>query len=693
MRGKGVFFILVLLFAISLTSAAIQNESQKVGNAYDCLYDKVEDRCDSISITEKTFSLLAIGQCKTEILEEAGSEACWPEDSCSIKTTAQAIIALGRTKVKTENSSDWLVSRMIVPSDLEWFLQIDTDEASACSVTFESGSYDLSFDADKKIISSAGQCFSTAQDDYWLKINADCLDEEFTVSCDKSFTSNFLYKEANSDVIYVSAETYSAGAGSSTSLKVNSFCFGAGNSCNYEESLWAALALSIGDYNDEVSSVLPYLVAKSSDNLKFFPEAFLYQLTEYSEYHSVIMSRQNTRGYFSAPSSNDKFYDTALALMPFSGETLSAKDKAKEWLLSSSVQGSDGCWESNIVNTALLLYYIWPDKAPKISCFSDNECATGEKCIRGQCKRPQCTKDSDCFGGKTCSPAGYCIGSGGDDCDSNNDCGDGFCDDGDCVECLNNSHCTTSGEVCSNGMCVSSSDILPSCETSTSDRECRSSNACAGDGGTILSDYSCTSITEKCCSVPSVTETCAERNGEICTSGETCSGGQRYWDASDLKSGEACCVGGTCESSQVQEDCLDNNGQCKSSCSSDEEESLIYSCSSLYDACCMKKEKPKGNYLWLIILGILIILVIIGIIFKEKLRLLFLRFKGREAPSTSYPRRPGFPPPTTRIPLSRPMPQRRIMPPPQRPSVKPLPKRESNSELDDVLKKLKDMGR
>jgi hypothetical protein len=46
------------------------------------------------------------------------------------------------------------------------------------------------------------------------------------------------------------------------------------------------------------------------------------------------------------------------------------------------------------------------------------------------------------------------------------------------------------------------------------------------------------------------------------------------------------------------------------------------------------------------------------------------------------------------IPVNRPMPQRRIMPPAQRPAPsRPLPKKESNSELDDVLKKLKDMGK
>jgi hypothetical protein len=84
-----------------------------------------------------------------------------------------------------------------------------------------------------------------------------------------------------------------------------------------------------------------------------------------------------------------------------------------------------------------------------------------------------------------------------------------------------------------------------------------------------------------------------------------------------------------------------------------------------------------------------------GIVFKDRLRPLWLKLKSKFGKGRSGikkgggPRRPGFPP-VSRVPQRRV--SRRILPPTQRrpirrPSVRP------KGDMDDVLKKLKDMSK
>ena len=103
-------------------------------------------------------------------------------------------------------------------------------------------------------------------------------------------------------------------------------------------------------------------------------------------------------------------------------------------------------------------------------------------------------------------------------------------------------------------------------------------------------------------------------------------------------------------------------------------------------------DSDEGGKAWVWILIILIILVILGIVFKDQLRELMFRMKsgGKKSPPKGGPRRPGFPFP--RKPMRSPgsMPPRRPMPP-RKPM--PRPANKGKRELDDVLGKLRDMGK
>ncbi len=229
----------------------------------------------------------------------------------------------------------------------------------------------------------------------------------------------------------------------------------------------------------------------------------------------------------------------------------------------------------------------------------------------------------------------------------------------------------------------------PDCEDE--ENYCMRSAACQESGGDVLTNYGGCGI-NVCCSVESLLESCLLQEGEICSSSELCSG-EKVVSADS----EKCCVSGTCveiEDDDEDEDtseCETYGGECKSFCSSNEESST-YDCPS-FDVCCF--DKSKKGYTWIIILGILISLTVIGIIFRKKLRKFWLKIKskfGKFKPGLKRGPRPRFPPGPSASIAQRRTP-RKILPPSQRPVRRYTPRQKPKGELDRVLKKLKEMGK
>jgi len=275
-----------------------------------------------------------------------------------------------------------------------------------------------------------------------------------------------------------------------------------------------------------------------------------------------------------------------LALYPFQYETPTEKTNSIDWLLE--VQDKNGCWHGSILDTAFILYSVWP-KETTASGF-DLDCAT---------------------------EGYYCMSE--IDCD-----------------------------------------------------------------GSVLAEYNCAGVS-KCCSLPRQLDSCVVQAGEVCDVDENCAGGITT-DASGLVYGESCCVGGVCQTaSSTIADCEVNEGTCKTQCSDGEEESFTYTC-DYGDSCCVQTTGGTNWTLWILL--ILIALVGVGILFKDSLRPYYLQitsmFGGRGSASSSPTPRPPFSPP------SRPSPRRMIHAPRTRPMMhRPQPR----GELDEVLKKLKEMGK
>ena len=607
MKKRGlVFLFLFLVFSFSFISALDNSTEQtKIDKAYQCLTNKTSDKCSTLSTEEKIFSLLAVNECQSKLISaSSNSQECWPSSSCSIKTTAQAILALNDKGAGTQKAQDWLNSKNTTPAQLVWYLEIEADNVSSCTIQYSGQSYTVNIDEDKKLSSGAGGCLILDEDksNYLLKVSPSCYNKEFTISCNQDFLTTTLFQKSTSSTLYVSEETSSASASGATKEKIESYCFSKTNICDYEGTLWAAMVLN--SLETDVSAYLPYLIVMADENEEFLPDAFLYELTAKTDYRISLLSKQKSNSWWLE--SGDKYYDTALALYPLQEEDLNEKENAKTWLLDS--QDAKGCWEGNVRNTAFILASLWPEG----------------------------------FGGR---------GGGG----------------GGVLDCEDAGY------------------------------YCTSSAACTSAGGEILSEYDCVASLQKCCDTPIPIETCSDMGGIICSSNKICEGGDEV-SASGLSNSQFCCFEGSCVTGTTPpgevSECVSNNGICRAEGCDTGEEETIYLRDSYTESCCISSSTTGGpkSYWWVWVLLILIILVVIGIIFRNKLREFWFRISsgGKPKPGPSQQQRPFMPMPFQRPLMHRP-PERRIMPPGSAPQRR-MPSR-SQSELDEVLRKLKEMGK
>ena len=393
MKKRAVVLILLLFLTIMpFVLAANETGYEK---AYSCLETQLGDDCAASASTEQTaFSLLAVaynsglqGDCK-KALEDKEKDNCWGKtssDSCDLKSTSQAILALNYIGKNTDDYVKWLEDKKKQTTGLTWFLEIDANEATSCKIkTNDANEKTFTINENKKI-SGTSTCLAPAENNYFLRIADSCLTSNFTISCDKDFITTLLYKKTSGSTYYVSSLTNEAMAGDSTEEKVNAYCFGV-NNCDYEGSLWATIALA--KLGKDISPYLPYLSSMydEADNQKYFPSAFLYMLTNEDDYQAEITGKQKQGKYWDE--AGNKFYDTALALLALQNVLIDEVSNAKDYLLT--IQDASGCWHSNSVrDTAFILYASWP-KNPVISgdigggrslCTDFNHyCVASEEC-------------------------------------------------------------------------------------------------------------------------------------------------------------------------------------------------------------------------------------------------------------------------------------------------------------------------
>ncbi len=408
MKKEGVFLLIILVFTTlslpylsPIISAA---DEDKVELAYSCLEAMVNlSGCSKLTFEEKAFSYLAIGKCGTELSADNSSNRCWPKSGCKIKSTAQAILALNK-RLDTSAAERWLLDQSAIPTGIDWYLEIESlSGETTCTITpLDSTPRTITIREDKTISSGAGSDLTLSSNGYWLKINPRIYNREISISCGKDFITTLLFVKSGSSTIHVSEEVSSARAGGTTTEIVNSVCFAQNGVCNYEGSLWAAFVLSSLGHEDELKKFMPYLISLKDnfENKIYIPESFLYYMT--GKFRVDLLSKQKSSSYWEE--SGNRYYDTALALLPFAGENPVEKSSAKSWLLSSSIQQKTGCWNNgNIRDTAFILYSLWKKNPsfPVGECEIDRDCPSID-CKRKKCENGICKYEND----GSCTPGG-----------------------------------------------------------------------------------------------------------------------------------------------------------------------------------------------------------------------------------------------------------------------------------------------
>ena len=397
---KSVMFVALALVIFSFLPFILADGNSSSGNTaqngYACLANQASS-CSALSSSEQIFTALATGQCVNQVEQGATQQGCWPSPSCDITTTAQAMMALHASGIYSNSSVNWITSQTATPQDIIWYLQIDGQTNATCTISYSGKQYSVNMAQNKQLSSGSsgiGNCFTLANQGYWLQVAPSCYGDNFSVSCNNAFTTTNLYQRSPASsfpAIYVSSSSQSASGGATVSDSVESLCFGKSGSCDYKSSLWASLALA--SLGIDVSPYLPYLVTHADDpqNQQYLPYSFLYYLTNSNNYLQSLLAEQksvNSQSYWQV--SNDQYFDTALALLPLQNQNSPQVTNAMNWLVGA--QDSSGCWNSgsqnSLTDTAFILYSLYGSTAKPVqgllSCTESGfSCMPGSTCTQG----------------------------------------------------------------------------------------------------------------------------------------------------------------------------------------------------------------------------------------------------------------------------------------------------------------------
>jgi len=503
MKKIGVVILLIALVVFSFAIAQEDNEttpedppetsSEGIELAYQCLSDIIDNKDQSeLSLQEAVFSTLALGSHSklTARIEDHkdDSEACYGASGvCTLKDTAQVLLAYDRINRNTADIESWLLSKNGSSSDLTWFLEMDISQhiASSCEITYDDSSHTVEINDDMTLSGNPGSCFTIHPIGFfWLRVKESCLEKTFRISCDEDFITTLLYQKTGSPTIFVSPTTHSAVGLGTTEEKINSLCFKTSGSCDYEGSLWSAIALD--QTSQSISAFLPYLLALTEDNKKFFSSTFLYIVTGGNDQFSEITQSQKQDQYWEAPASPYKrFYDSALALLALQSGT--EADNARSYFLE--IQTPEGCWNNNnIRDTGFLLYAGWPKTVAGESNVGGGTIEFCEDAGVGYCGSTFGCLDTggtifesyDCPGLEKCCSlplvAPPCFEQSGELCSANEQCSgtvtqsfEGSCCLGTCEELPELNGCDLIGGVCSSSCDPDSEEqTFDSCSDSNS---------------------------------------------------------------------------------------------------------------------------------------------------------------------------------------------------------------------------------
>jgi len=492
MQKKSVlilFLILSISFAIAQNSSNSGTQSNQqsqdiISKAYQCLQNQVDSKdSKSISLQEAVFGALALGSNSKLVSVIEGKSVGgnhWKESSSEIKDTSQVAIAYDRIGKNTDNIKSWILSKRQSAADLTWHLEIDIDnhESSQCTVSYNNNRNTITVNDDMTLSGNPGSCFAISSGNFWLKVSNTCIDNNYTISCDKDFTTSTLYQRTGSSTVFVSPAAHSGSALGTTTETINSKCLSSSSSsCDYEGTLWGALALD--KMGENINGYLPYLVALSESNQKFLPSSFIHILTQGQDQYSQIVESQQQGKFWQAPNTPyNRYYDSALAILSLQQSNSVEAQNSMSYF--ESITTPEGCWNNNnIRDTGFLLYAGWQKVvSSEGSGGSAQTCeSAGKSCTSlFTCSDlgGEALEDYLCPGTKVCcsksAPTVSCTAQNGIVCSSTQSCTgttvsstEGSCCLGSCEAIPQSSECEIAGGSCYPSCLENEEQISASC--------------------------------------------------------------------------------------------------------------------------------------------------------------------------------------------------------------------------------------
>lgn len=655
-----------------------EQENLKIKKAYSWLQSKTIGKWAVLTTEQHVFSFLAlrnnlaqsdIDSAVNSLLFKSDNRKCWPKQNCNIKETAIAKIMLDSSIVNadTGNISKWLMERNISISGIDWHLQITPRNLGKinCTINYDNTNYQIFVDEKNRISGNAGSCFS--MDNYWFKLNANCGDKKFNISCNDSTTVNFLLKK-NQD-FYVIKNNIDLFYNEIKEIGVDSYCLkNSAGVCDYEGTLWATYAFSLRNEQENLKLLLPYLlIFSSNENQKYFPESFLYSITKRESFYQDIENKKGNYNFITlTQTAYNQYYDSALAMVMTEdyssrGALLTMKSKILE------VQNTRGYWEISPGDmqrdTALIILGFFKEYQERSECeLRGYSCVANCSLYGGVLASYYCETGECCQANLRCEDRnGICKTS----CLSNETQVSYSCGSGVCCKPLSLSSCLSEigGNIClSNQGCFDSNNNSIDFISSVDSRCCRGNcyalqlRTCSELYGNICSPESGLSCPNNdwftqsqssdsfCCrqQCDQGLGTCSNYGGEICNESYACKGAVPSI-ASDTNGLETCCAGGrcvpkTCDGLGIPclggERCSGNSietfdqliccldGQCLVSCSNlggnpcPDDKSCDGELKESYDysRCCIGECKEKAKFPWFI-LWIILGIGIIGLLF------------------------------------------------------------------------------
>lgn len=212
---------------------------------------------------------------------------------------------------------------------------------------------------------------------------------------------------------------------------------------------------------------------------------------------------------------------------------------------------------------------------------------------------------------------------------------------------------------------------------------CMTEGECKAVGGNVKTNFYCPGgILKVCCDKLPSLKTCSEMLGVECPADKECS-------STPLKSSDIveCCLGTCVPKAPAETECERMEYFCSTSCTENEEEVPEYACNA-GEICCKPKlsEESGGGILIRVILGFLLIaIIVLLIIFRNKVQMWYHQIKIK------FEKKPPMPPTTAIKKPSYPAyPQYPARPAVTRPTAQAVG-RTQTKELDETLRKLKEM--